>query len=466
MADLYAQIIKDAIQSFEAEKQKMIYYKNYYEGKHDILKREIKGEIVNGVRVKPNNKIPINLSKLVVLSNQSYLFGKPITYYMSVSEKDEHYDLTKEFYWALKDVFESNDETEVTKQHGKNTRIMGKSIEFHFINDDEIKFKAFPGTQWIEIGSEDSEFHFWLRFYHDTKYIQKDGKFEQVDVTKAQLVSKESVKYYEAEGEDEFKFDKEVFHYYGEIPVIEFLNGDEGLSDLTDTIEINNQINLRISDLANTLEANGNPYLVLKNFNLDALTDEDKSIAEVLSELLESKTLLIDGQGEKEPGAEYLTLDMNVEAHKFFLEQMIDLLFQTSLTPNFNDKELGNMSGVAMKMRFILSDLKANEVENSFRKGLRKRIRLIAKQLENKTNKPYFTNGVYKNIGITFNRNIPQNIQEIADYISKLHGIISNETLISQIPFVDDVHLEMNKKEQEQGIPIDFGDDSDDNEQE
>ena len=54
---------------------------------------------------------------------------------------------------------------------------------------------------------------------------------------------------------------------------------------------------------------------------------------------------------------------------------------------------------------------------------------------------------------LTFTRSLPLDLTSLADSISKLRGIVSNKTLMSQLDFVTDVKLEqeqMDKERQEE----------------
>jgi len=55
----------------------------------------------------------------------------------------------------------------------------------------------------------------------------------------------------------------------------------------------------------------------------------------------------------------------------------------------------------------------------------------------------------WRAIDIIFTRNIPTNDADIADMINKLEGIVSNETLLAQIPFVEDVEAETERVKQQ-----------------
>lgn len=62
-------------------------------------------------------------------------------------------------------------------------------------------------------------------------------------------------------------------------------------------------------------------------------------------------------------------------------------------------------------------------------------------------------------VEITFTENLPVDISYIADTINKLRGIVSDETLISQLPFITDIEAEMAKIEKQNDglILYDFG---------
>ena len=50
---------------------------------------------------------------------------------------------------------------------------------------------------------------------------------------------------------------------------------------------------------------------------------------------------------------------------------------------------------------------------------------------------------MWRDIQIIFTRNIPVNATEIVQEVNSLRGLVSDKTLIAQIPFVTDVDAEM-----------------------
>ena len=51
----------------------------------------------------------------------------------------------------------------------------------------------------------------------------------------------------------------------------------------------------------------------------------------------------------------------------------------------------------------------------------------------------------WRAIDIVFTRNLPSNDVDIANMVNSLRDIVSDETLLAQIPFVDDVQAEIER---------------------
>ena len=86
--------------------------------------------------------------------------------------------------------------------------------------------------------------------------------------------------------------------------------------------------------------------------------------------------------------------------------------------------------------------------ERGFKKGLQRRIELIAGMLKTKSKADID----FRDIEITFTANIPANNQEQAEIVKTLYGLVSQKRLLSLLPFVTDPaeELEELKKEQEE----------------
>lgn len=126
------------------------------------------------------------------------------------------------------------------------------------------------------------------------------------------------------------------------------------------------------------------------------------------------------------------------------LDQLMESIYDAGRGVNFTRENLGNASGIALKFKYSDLDADTDNMSMYFKEGIEKIFKFISKDLEMK--------GMYhsKNFKVVFNKNRIINETEMVDNIVKLQSILSNETLISLIPFDVDVQKEIIRKEQEQ----------------
>ena len=62
---------------------------------------------------------------------------------------------------------------------------------------------------------------------------------------------------------------------------------------------------------------------------------------------------------------------------------------------------------------------------------------------------------LYTDIQPVFTRNRPQNETELANMVKGLYGILSDETLISRLPFIENAREEIEKRNSEKESTLD-----------
>ena len=163
----------------------------------------------------------------------------------------------------------------------------------------------------------------------------------------------------------------------------------------------------------------------------------------IIRELLRSYK--ITGNTEYLAKAEYLTRtfdETGVEVLKKAIEQDIH---KFSHIPCMTDESFGgNVSGVAMEFKVLGMENITKIKTRYYKKGLRKRLRLFCGYLS-----LYQKNVDPKGITMVFTRSLPKNLLEISQIVANLWGKVSRRTLLSQIPFVEDVDEELNALEKE-----------------
>ena len=143
--------------------------------------------------------------------------------------------------------------------------------------------------------------------------------------------------------------------------------------------------------------------------------------------------------------AEYLTRtfdEAGVEVLKKAIEQDIH---KFSHIPCMSDESFGgNVSGVAMEFKLLGMENITKIKTRYYKKGLRKRLRIFANFFATK-GKHIDVSGITP----TLTRAMPKNLLEISQIVANLWGKVSKKTLLSQIPFVENVDEELVAVEKE-----------------
>lgn len=386
--------------------------KDYYKGNSAILSR------ASADAAKPNNKIVNNFAKYITDVNVGYFIGRPVTY-TATEEGAELKDI-------LQDIFDYNDEQDENAQLAKVASIKGVAYELLYVDEE-----ANPRFNYVE---PDNLILIYDKAITPTPLMAI--RYEQNDIASfAELYTKTDIIYYES-GKD-FKDLAEVSRTanpWGDIPVIEFLNNEEGMGDFETVLSEIDAYDKAQSDTANDFEYFADAYLLLKNLSG---TSEDE-IASAKSK----RVLLVDGDGD----ASWLTKTMQDTATENYKTRLQTDIHRFSMTPNLTDENFaGNLSGVALEFKLWGLEQLAVYKERKFKRGLQRRIELLCNFLKLKTDKEED----WRKININFTRNIPMNVPDMVDMVVKLNGIISQQTLLARLPFIDDPAKELEQIEAE-----------------
>ena len=146
-----------------------------------------------------------------------------------------------------------------------------------------------------------------------------------------------------------------------------------------------------------------------------------------------------------EARAEYLSKTLNENEVETLRNAVKQDIYTFSHIPNLTDENFaGNSSGVAMEFKLLGLEMITKIKQRYYVKGLKKRIKLFANYL-GLTQIAIDANSIIPN----FSRSLPKNLLEISQIVSNLDGKVSQETLLSQIPFVEDPMSEIEKVNEE-----------------
>ena len=394
---------------------------NYYEGKHDILYRQMLDSS------KPNNKIVNNLAGFISDTIVGYFMGSPVTYSANKDEDNVYLE-------ALTDIFDDNNEQDLNAELAKGQSVQGVDYELLYTDEEaRVKMAELPAEKVIYVESDDiAETPLWAVRVYEIDDITKGGisltdkKYYYDVYTDTDIVTYEALKQSDKVSLREIGREQ---HYFGEVPVIAYKNNKELLGDFEGVMTLIDAYNLAQSDTANDFEYFTDAYLTMTGVRLDT---------EDIRKMKENRVI---GLPDKECSVDWLIKQINDTALENYKNRLRKDIHALSKTPNLSDESFsGNLTGVAISYKIWGMDQVVAMKERKFKKGLQRRIKLITNIL-NTTGK----NWNYKDIDITFSRNMPQNLTELADMVTKLKGLVSQETLLSILPFIDDPQLEMER---------------------
>ena len=369
----------------------------------------------------PNHKVKANYCKFIGNMSTGYFMGIQPTWKTADKNIDE----------VLNAILSSNDSGAHEYMLAKNLAKYGVGYEYLWRDEEaHFRFNVLDSKETFLVKKADVEKKPLLAI----RIVAIDDKKNLVEIVDAFNTIQ-----YEADG-DNWVLTSTEQHGMGCVPIVEYANNLDKTADYESVIALIESYNTTLSNTANDIEAFTDAYLVLRGY-----LDTDR---EELQKILEDKVFLLD----KEGGADFLTKTTDDGPQENYRNRLVQEIHKISQIPNLTDEEFaGNLSGVAIHFKIIGLDFLTGEKEMMYRKGLKARLEAITDHMVilNKVTDTDVKLDSTDYVTINFNRNMPQNIVEIAQMVNNLQTILSEETLISQLPFIEDVSAEIERKKKE-----------------
>ena len=414
------EILRDIIDYSKRSNSRFRMLKNYYLGKQGILERKKDATL-------KNNKIVVNHAKFIVDTNTGYLLGNPVEYQASDGFNIE----------PLLDVYKKNVLTDLDVEIAKDIGIYG--LQYEYVYADE---KADPKSVEIDVENvvlvrDDTVEHKEMFAIMYNPVFRGEKKSENLQYYEVVYVDAHIIRTYRLNENSLVQIGEDIYHSFGEVPVIEYRNNPELMGDFETVISLIDAYNLLQSDRVNDKEQLVDAILCFYGMDFDAENIEDLKLHRVISRIPE------DGK------VEYLVKSLN-EADTDVLRQTIESdIHKISMVPNITDENfVGNASGVAIRYKLLGFEQNIKNKERYFEKGLMKRFRLYNNFLATKSVMSLVPN---EEVDAMFKRNLPSNDFVISQMINNLIGTVDKETLVSQLSFIKDASeiVELAKKESE-----------------
>ena len=404
------------LQESETFSTKYTTNEDYFYGKHKILQRTFDD------KSKPNNQVMCNIPKYIVQVRTGFFSSSPLTLESG----------NPEYLKDIRRVLEYNDFKQTFNQLDTYCSIYGHSFLVMYMNEEgRIAFTAQNPTDWIYVrdNSLEQKPKFAIRYYAWWDDV------ENLQMYDIELYTDKEIINYEGSPVDLKEVGRRP-HYFNGLPIIEFTENESRQGSYENVISLIDTYELMLSDTANTINYFSDCYLVL--------TGMQETQAEDIARMKNDRVLLVPEGCE----ASFLTKNVSENYNENMLKRLQEQIFVVACTPLLSDSSFSsNSSGVAIQFKLFSMEKSVQLKENIFRAGFNRMFNLIKDMINLYERKNYTEDDT---IIQTFTRSLPMDLSALADSISKLNGVVSRRTLMSQLEFVSDASLEENQLRTEQ----------------
>lgn len=388
----------------------------YYDGENKIEKQ-------GAVKNRPNYSINVNMAKYIIDVATAYTFGVPVQY---TTENEKEKAILEKIKYILKNC----NDNEVDFQQGGDMATYGVSYQLVL---------AMQGTEKIEDRIRIKYLNPLQTFYVvDNTILENpacaiymyDYTENNIQKTRVYVYDNENLYIFNGSGGLISTLESVEPHNMGGIPIIQCLNNDDAFSDISGITDLLDSLSLVVSNNTDDLQSIANAILCASGGTLN-----EKDI-----DLINNFKTANLPVGAK---MEWVVKNLNPQATQQQIDYLLDFIFQISQVPDLTDDAFGgNQSGVAMQYKLWgLNQLwvtKTTKYEKALYSRLKILLHLLQYQFESNVS-------LLDNINITFGKNLPTDYTNIIDAVVKLKGIVADETILKQIPFVEDVEAELQK---------------------
>ena len=381
-------------------------YKNYYDGLQAILNKSYSDP------TKPCSRTVVNYCKNIVDSYCGYLASPG---YISYSSQDDIEDVMG--------ILRYNDYQAEDSDFLLNALIYGTSAELMYIdNAGQTRFKLINPSSCFGVfdDSLSGDLMYFVRMYEVSEW-------DDTDLYYVDVYSDYDIRHYTMTGKQGFlTLVSEEPHYFSQCPANIFMLPDEK-SIFDCVMGLQDAANELLSDEIDDYSAFCDAYLTLTG--VDADTDD-------IAGMKQNRVLLLP-EGAV---ADWLTKNASDTQVENILKRVQDSIYRIAACPDFSSESFtgGVTSGVAIRYKLTGMETRAAKIEAEMKKALQRRIEIICGIASLKLGEE-----VFRDINIDFKRNIPEDTTATVDMVTKLQGIVSNATLLSQLDFIPDVNAEL-----------------------
>lgn len=382
-----------------------------YRGEYDILTQADKEAY------KPDNRLVVGFAKYIVDSFIGFFNGIPV----KVAHDSEQVQA------FLDDFRNRNDMDDNESELAKLVAIYGRAYEYLYQDEESLTQVIYNGPEDIILVHDDSIAQkplFAIRYYYDDDNELTGELFTVAE--RIGISSKGGI----------ISFAEPEPHYYGSVPIVEYVMSEERQSIFEGVKTLMNAINRTLSEKANDIDYYADSYLKILGLDIE----EDGLI-----NIRDDRTI-VAGSGSETAVIEFITKPSADEAQENLIDRLIDLVYQMAMVANVNDDQFATASGVAQEFKLQPMSNMAKNLDRKFKSGMSRRFKMIFAIV---TNIQAAYRDEWFDIRYSFTRNMPRNLVDEAEVAAKLEGIVSKESQLNVLSIIDNVTEEIDRMAKE-----------------
>ena len=387
----------------------------YYLGHHDILDEFRKTK-------RPDHKLVPNYAKALTETFNGYFMGVPPK--ISLNHDTDNIKLQDWLNW--------NSFQDKLNETSKIVDIMGRAYIFLYQNEDSQTCSAVSEPTNSFIIYDDTVAHLpiaYVRYTFDDNNNLSGSYYTQ---SKAYTI------------DTAYRLLDERINPIQAVPGIEFYANEERHGLFEPVMTLIDAFDKALSEKANNVSYFDSAYLLLLGLQFP----HDEKTGEPIVNIDGNDMIVAEDADATQARVEFLNKPDSDGMQEHYLDRLNDLIYQVSNVANLKDDTFsGNSSGVAIQYKLLPMLNLASTKERKFTQSLRK---LFGHVFDIGT----VVNANVQDLTFKFIRNMPVNLEDEADTAQKLNGIVSKETQLKNLSFVDDAKQEIERIKDEQSEQV------------
>ena len=405
--ELTVELLQKMINRFHINVEpKLQRYKNYYDGIQQILQKSYSDA------TKPCSRTVINYCKNIVDSYCGYLATPGHISYSSANDIDE-----------VMSILKYNDYQAQDSDLLLDALIYGVAYELMYTDKEaHTRFRLINPTSCFGVFDDSltSDLLYFVRMY-------KQNDWDESNTYNVDVYTSNMIKHYTMSGMNGYlTFTDEEPHYFGQCPANIFVMPDE--KNIFDCIMgLQDAANELLSDEIDDYSAFCDAYLALMGVDADA---------DDIAAMKQNRVMILP----EGAAAQWITKNSSDAQVENILKRVHESIYRIAACPDFSSESFvgGVSSGIAIQYRLTGMETRAGKIEALMKKALQRRVEIICGIASLKLGED-----VFRDIEITFKRNVPEDITSTIAMINSLKGTVSDATLLAQLPFITDVNAEL-----------------------